>query len=126
LARARRPDAREGPSIALEKCLLNKGDHPMHRFAFIERVGTIPSSRAIDGSLRLSAPIEPDERNTQQALEFESGGGGGQISGVMRVGTGGPGSYAKSSSFLKGKAHLMESHSTDVLFGYFRSGTKLT
>src|ERR1700675_4823751 len=34
--------------------------------------------------------------------------GGGRIFGAYRLRTGGPGSYRKSSIFLKGKAHLVK------------------
>jgi hypothetical protein len=40
-------------------------------------------------------------------------GGGGQISGAYRLGTGGPASYAKSSELIR-KAHLCELRHFDL------------
>jgi len=54
-------------------------------------------------------------------------GGGGQISRAYRLRTGEPGSYAKSSGFLKGKAHLCElahSASLNVRFLEFNFKTR--
>jgi hypothetical protein len=46
------------------------------------------------------------------------GVGGGQIYGQIRLRTGGPGSHAKFSSFLRRKTHLkLRPRVTDLLFG---------